>query len=269
MKTVLIKILLLSSLLCLLPFLAFAQEQSDGGIAAVPNRPTASSTAETVLPGVFEFEYGFEAANAHQDINGLLKFGLSKNLELRFANNPFQRDDATPGGGDSSLGLKYRFVSQSRKFLTISAVYAATVPTGTNGLGEGSYGHFVSALVSKDLGKHHFDFNEGIQFIGRSGSPGFDHSYFTALAYSHPITTKWGWTAELSGFSRLNAATPASVSVLGGATYNISPRLVLDAGLYGSPYGNLPRVTFFGGVTYAITDFYHRDHHLSAKHLQQ
>src|SRR5713101_4377885 len=55
-----------------------AQEE----ITAVPNRPTFASTAEMVQRGVFEVEYGFEAADGHQNINGLLKWGAVKNLEL-------------------------------------------------------------------------------------------------------------------------------------------------------------------------------------------
>src|SRR5262245_808768 len=39
-------------------------------ISAVPNRPTFSTTAESVQPGVFEVEYGFELADGHQNING-------------------------------------------------------------------------------------------------------------------------------------------------------------------------------------------------------
>src|SRR6266849_6521719 len=61
-------------------------------IVAVPNRPTFATTAETVQRGVFEIEYGLEAASGHQNINGLLKWGVLGNLELRFANNPIVRD---------------------------------------------------------------------------------------------------------------------------------------------------------------------------------
>ena len=60
-------------------------------LVAVPNRPTFATTAETVQRGVFEIEYGLEAASGHQNINGLLKFGALKNLELRFANDPIER----------------------------------------------------------------------------------------------------------------------------------------------------------------------------------
>ena len=68
------------------------QNQSTDEITAVPNRPTFSTTAEAVQRGVLEVEYGLEAADGHQNINGLIKFGIFKNLELRFANNPFERD---------------------------------------------------------------------------------------------------------------------------------------------------------------------------------
>src|SRR3979409_621178 len=61
-------------------------------LIAVPNRPTFATTAESVQRGVFEIEYGLEAASGHQNINGLLKWGVLENLELRFANNPIQRN---------------------------------------------------------------------------------------------------------------------------------------------------------------------------------
>ena len=68
-----------------------ARNEPDGdAIAAVPNRPTFATTALTVQPGVLEIEYGFQGDRAHQNINGLLKFGLSKSLELRFAPNPIE-----------------------------------------------------------------------------------------------------------------------------------------------------------------------------------
>src|SRR5690242_2780806 len=54
-------------------------------LVVVPNRPTFATTAETVQRGVFEIEYGVEAGDGHQNINGLLKFGVLGNLELRFA----------------------------------------------------------------------------------------------------------------------------------------------------------------------------------------
>jgi hypothetical protein len=225
-------------------------------IAAVPNRPTITTTAEAVQRGVVELEYGFELADGHQNMNGLLKFGIFRDLELRLANNPFERDAGITGLSDTGIGFKWRVVRQKSKVPTISLLYTASAPTATQGLGTGAFGHSVQLLVSKDFGKHHFDVNEGPQFVGRPQG-GFDRNYFTSLSYSHPITEKLGWTGELAGFSKTNANTPASMVVLGAFTYAVKPRLVLDAGAFVTVYGNQPRMVGLFGFTYAISDLYH------------
>src|SRR5215467_404903 len=234
------------------------QDTTSGAIAAVPNRPTFASTAEMVQPGVFEIEYGLEAADAHQNINGLLKWGAVKNLELWFLHNPIERDDGVAGLGDSGAGFKYKLFSQKNARPTLSFLYVATIPTARPQLGAGATQHLAQLLVSKDFGKHHFDANEGVQFVGRPGSSGFDRHYFTALSYSHPVTEKWAYTAEIAGFSHANAANPATMTILAAPTYSPSPSLVFDGGLYVAAYGNLPRVTFFLGLTYSVADIYHR-----------
>ncbi len=227
-------------------------------IIAVPNRPTFSTTAETTQRGVFEIEYGLEAADGHQDINGLLKFGLLKNLELRLANIPFIRNDGVSAFGDLGAGFKYRFVSQTKPLPSLAVLYTATLPTAGNDLGAGTFGHALLLLASKDFGKNHFDWNEGVQFAGRTGpgATGFDRNYFSAFDYSHPLSKNWGMAAEIAGFSKLNAKTPANMTLLGAATYNVSSRFVLDAGAYFAAFGNIPRVTGFAGLTYSVGDLY-------------
>ena len=252
---------LLLLIICFLPCAgrAFAQAQNSGSveITAQPNRPTFSTTAEPVQRGVFEIEYGFEAADGHQNINGLLKFAVFKNLEFRFLHNPVQRDGGVAGLGDCGAGFKYRFVTQTKWLPTLSFLYNATFPTGAEHLGTGAVGHSFQLLSSKDFGKHHVDLEEAGQILGRPGARGFDRNYFTALAYSYQFTKKWGMTAELAGTSRTNRATPANLTLLAAPTYSVSSRLVFDAGAYIAGYGSLPRVTFFGGVTYSVVDLYH------------
>src|SRR5215510_4909171 len=136
-------------------------------VSAVPNRPTFSTTAESVQSGVFEIEYGFELADGHQNINGLLKFGATKNLELRFANNPIERDAGVASTGDSGAGFKYRVFEQKGSRPTFAALYTAVIPTATAGVGVGAMSHSAGGLTSKDFGQHHFDFNETVQWVGR------------------------------------------------------------------------------------------------------
>lgn len=246
------------------PVSAQTAQQSENTITAAPNRPTFSTTAETVQTGVFEIEYGFEAAAGHQNINGLLKFGLVKNLELRFANNPFERDAGSSALGDSAVGLKYRLFRERGVLPTFSILYGATLPTAGDNLGADGLGHAAGALLSKDFGKHHVDFNEIAEWRSRSHAGGFDRDYFTALAYSRALTNRLGITAEVSGFSRVNSVTPSTLIILPALTYSFSSRLVLDAGSYFAARGELPRVTFFAGVTYSVADLYrllHPVHH--------
>lgn len=260
-----LSLLLLVFLTQTAPLHAQAGQAAQDELVAVPNRPTFAATAEMVHRGVLEIEYGFEAADGHQNMNGLLKFGLFKNLELWVASNPLVRDQSVAGLGNSLVGFKYKIFPQKGRRPTFSVLYTAVLPTSTNGLGNEATSHSVQLLVSKDFGKHHIDLNEGVQFVGRPGVGGYDRNYFTSFAYAHPIKGKWGWTGEVAGFSWTNPSTPASMVVLGAATYTPIPRLVIDAGTYIAVYGNLPRVTGFAGVTYAIADLYPRASRRSAK----
>jgi hypothetical protein len=227
-------------------------------ITAVPNRPTVATTAETVQRGVFEIEYGMEAASGHQNINGLLKWGVLGNLELRFANNPFVRDRGIAGTGDSGAGFKYKVLRQTKRLPTFSVLYTAALPSAPVARGIGAMGHSVQLLWSKDFGKSHFDVNEGVQFVGRPGENGFDRNYFTSLSYSYAFTRKWGVSGEWAGFSRTNARLPATMTMLAAVTYSPISRLVLDAGGFFAVYGNLPRFTFAAGLTYSVADLYGR-----------
>jgi hypothetical protein len=225
-------------------------------LTAVPNRPTVSTPAQPVQPGVLETEWGVDAATSNQDINGLLKFGISRNLELRLANNPFTADFGVAGVGDTALGFKYRLTRDSGNEPSIALMYMAKLPTAGDVLGSGDVDHAFTLLVSKDLGKHHFDFNLVANLLGRPQG-GFDRSYLNALAWSHPLRGKWGVTAELSGFTSPNPFTPGSAQFIASGIYTVRPRLVLDIGMMGRITGNIPDAMFIAGFTYSITNLYH------------
>jgi len=227
--------------------LALAQDD----LTAVPNRPTVSTTAQPVQPGVLETEWGVDAAGSHQDINGLFKFGVSKNFELRLANNPFTADSGTHGFGDTALGFKYRFAQDSGHQPSMAFIYMAKVPTAGTVLGSGKIDHAFALLVSKDLGKQHFDFNVIANLLGRPLG-GFDHAYLYALAWSSPLRGKWGATAELSGLTSPNVSTPGSAQFIASAIYTVRPRLVLDIGMMGRITGDIPNAMFIAGFTYSI-----------------
>jgi hypothetical protein len=242
---------------------AFSRQiRAQDEITAVPNRPTVSTTAQPVQPGVLETEWGVDAAASHQDINGLLKFGVSKNFELRLANNPLTADSGAHGIGDTALGFKYRVTQDSGYEPSIALMFMAKLPTAGDVLGSGEADHAFTLLVSKDLGKHHFDFNLVANLLGRPQG-GFDRSYLNAIAWAHPLRGKWGATAELSGITSPNAFTPGNAQFIASGTYTPRSRVVLDFGMMGRITGNIPDAMFVAGVTYSIADLY-RHHRESA-----
>ena len=71
--------------------------------------------------------------------------------------------------------------------------------------------------------------------------------------YTFADYNKW---AKIAGFSRTNAETPSTITILEALTYGLSSRLILDGGCYQAAHGNLPRVTFFAGITYSVGNLY-------------
>jgi hypothetical protein len=236
----------------------FAQDQDVDEITAVPNRPTVSTPAQPVQPGVLETEWGLDASGSEQDINGLLKFGVSKNFELRVTNDPLLADFGTHGAGDSGAGFKYRFTQDSGFRPSLAFMYMAKLPTAGNVLGSGEVDHAFTFLASKDLGKHHFDFNSVVNLLG-TPQGGFDHDVLNALAWSHPLRGKWSVTAEFSAATSPNVFTSANAQVLISAVYTVRPRLVLDCGMAARLTGDIPDATFVAGFTYSIAGLY-RNH---------
>lgn len=246
----------------LLSAVAFAQSTPPDELVAVPNRPTISNTAETTQRGVLELEYGTELSDPHKDLNGLLKFGATRDLELRLSSFPVIADHAAgvTGVGDVQLGIKYRLLHQTANRPTISLSYTAELPTATGALGTAAVDHFALLMISKDLGKHHVDFNVQPAWWGRPHAAGYDTNWTLAGAWSHPIRGNWGIGGELSGYTRQDVSTPGELQTILNATYTARPRLVLDFGVINRIYGNVPRAMFEAGFTYSLADLYRRPH---------
>jgi hypothetical protein len=236
--------------------LASAAAAAQNEIVAVPNRPTVSTTAQPVQPGVLETEWGVDAASSHQDINDLFKFGLTSNFELRLANILITANPGMHGLGDTAIGFKYRLTRDSGRQPSVSLMYMFTAPTATNVPGPDEPAHSFGFLASKDLGKHHFDFNLIGSLLG-SPTGGFHYNFLNALAWSHPLRGKWSATAEISGVTSAQAGPPGSAEFLASAIYTPEPRLVLDIGMAERITGEIPHGMFVAGVTCSVANLYH------------
>jgi hypothetical protein len=232
-------------------------QQQLADMIATPNRPTVTNTAETTQFGVLEIELGIGAAARQQSLQGLLKFGLLRDIELDWAGNPWQHDAFLHyvGVSDNNPGLRWRFLHQAKGKPTLTVEYSAKLPTAGAVESSGKVDHTITLLASKDLPKRfHVDANFGHTWLGRPGG-GFDHNWVPTADITYLVTDKWQLAMEFSGATGAN--TRAVTQNLWAVSYTVRPRLVLDSAVQFRVTGNVPRVVYLGGFTYCIADLYH------------
>jgi len=257
------------SCLCVPAVYADCPPAVPGIIVANPNRPTVANPADITQFGVVELEFGFAHAQVplHQHENtleGLLKFAVACDLEIRWDAIPFSNQGGPAGGqsgiGDNWLGFQYRFHRQSRLVPSMAFGYDVKLPSASvsKGLGTGRYDHQFVFLASKDIKGLHFDFNASLFRVGRLDGSGSDINTEFNLAFSRPIYKKLGFTGEFYGDTKLGRDTPSFVSGLWALTYAVNSRLVIDFGMdHGLTSGAPHERRFFAGLTYSIADLYH------------
>jgi hypothetical protein len=236
-------------------------------IVANPNRPTVANPADITQYGVLELEYGYDhlwpAPGVDQNsLGGLLKFGLLCDVELRWTMTTFLSQSDASGThttfGDNWLGPQIRVYRQTRRVPTIAFEYAVKIPSASteDGLGSGRVDHGIGVLLSKDIAKIHFDFNETHFLMGRPQGSGYDQLDQINLAFSRLLGRKLDFTGEIYGETELNASTPGFASSLWALTYAITPRLVIDGGFEAGLTSGGPHRHAFAGVTYSIANLY-------------
>ena len=234
---------------------------------SVPSRPTVANATDTTQCGVVELEYGLErqwpgdGAN-RDDLSGGLRFGLTPKLDFHWSSSEFVHlmngGGNRTGYGDNWLGLKYRFLGQTKHRPALGVFYDAKVPSASValGLGSGKVDHSISFLASKDVRKFHFDFNVIELLAGRPAATGFDHNTGFALAAGVPITKRLTGIVEPYGYSSLNPGNPAFASAMVGFNYKVQPRVYLDGGLDLGVTHDAPHKRVYVGVTYALANVY-------------
>ena len=235
-------------------------------IVSVPSRPALAAATDTTQCGVLEFESGLErqwpgsGAN-HDDLAGGLRLGLTRNLDLHWSSaavHLMDGDGDRTGLGDNWLGLKYRFLKQTKHHPSFGLFYEAKIPSANAGLklGSGAVDHSLSLLASKNTGRVHFDFNVIQLLNGRPDASGFDHATGLALSPSMSLTRNLNLVVEPYGYTALNANNPAFASFMAGFTYRVQPRLFLDTGLDAGVTHFAPHKRVYAGVTYAMANVF-------------
>lgn len=232
---------------------------SDDEPAAVPYRPSVSTPATLSAPGWLEVEGGVthqhDRADARRDSAPVtLKLAFTPDWGVRVGADAWVRvrDDAgahTSGYGDTTVVVKRRFAIDDASAFGLEA--NATLPTARPGLGSGSgkpdYG--LNAIYSADFaGSWHTDVNIAPTRLGAIDAGAGRTQWLGAAALSKSLDEHWGVVGELSGTYQRGADHTSQLLV--AASYNVSKRLVLDAGAARSLRSGAPTWSAFTGFTW-------------------
>ncbi len=242
-----------------------AQDAPGGEITVNPNRPSFANPATTTQRGVAELEFGlqrtlFPDATRTDYQPTLLKLGLTEDFELRLGWNGWQSNTdvdghSEHGPSDPNLGFTWRFARQDAIGTDLAVSYAHKFPRASveKGIGSGAADDTLVFLASKDFGKLHADFNLLETWVGQVDGPRIRQPG-AALAFTHPLSGPWGIGAEVYAIGASDAG-PRTVATLWNLSYQVSSRLVLDAGFDHGLNREAPRWNYFVGLTYGLGRF--------------
>ena len=245
----------------LLPALASAAAAEEEP-AAVPYRPSVSTPAALTAPGWLEIEAGFLYQHAaegdrRESVPVTLKLAFTPDWGVRVGADAWvrQRDasgSSSSGYGDTGVVLKRHFaVDESSAFgLEAGAVFA----TARRGLGAGS-GRTdlgLNAIYSADFASvWHTDLNLSATRLGNAEAGTGRTQFLGAASLSRALDERWGIVGEVSATRRRGADSTRQLLV--AASYNVSKRLVLDAGAARSLRSGAPAWSAFTGFTWLAT----------------
>jgi hypothetical protein len=262
--------LLLLALFLAVALVAAAQQQDPSNNPAAstaaddpvanPGRPTVATPATLTPVGYFQFETGVLAAwnspglSSQENLNEVIKFSVSRWIELLVAAEPYAHshasDGPTNGSGDVDLGIQGIIHHGEGANPTIALSYFGRVYSGdAPDLDIGSFRNSGLILVSADVKGFHYDtnyfFNEVVDGAVRRAQFG------QTLSVSHSLYKKLGISGEIWHFTQpfLRSNTVGNLWAL---NYNVRKNLVLDGGFNRGLTSTSTRWETFAGFTYLL-----------------
>lgn len=234
---------------------ALAQAAVDEEPSVTPYRPSVSTPAMLSAPGYLELEAGFirSAGGGASRVDGVpysLKLAFSPDWGIRLGGDARVSQDDGNGGrisglGDTSVILKRRFAVDDASAFGLE--FGVTPPTGRRGIRNGATDYTMTGIYSADFAGLHTDINLGATRLGTTDPDASRTQASWATALSKSLSERWGVVAELSGTRQGGA--DGTAQFLMAASYNLSKRLTLDAGLARSLRSGAPDWSFFTGLT--------------------
>ena len=226
-------------------------------ISATPSRPTVSSSAQLSAPGFFELEMGYQKiksseGNSRTSFPARLKYAFSENvgLLLDYEMAVTQRDlEGKPirGAGDTALTVKFKFPADGKDAAAFGLEAGVVAPTASDGLGMDKAAYSLNGIFSAEWGGFHADLNMGGIHQAAAGTGDGHNGWHWAASVAHSLAGNWGMVGEFSGAGRRGTATQSQF--LAGLTYDVSRRIVLDAGMAWGINKAAPDWAAFTGIT--------------------
>jgi hypothetical protein len=237
---------------------AMTRAAADDAPAATPYRPTVSNPANLSEPGWLEVELGWQRVHGGSDkqrdsVPVLAKLAFTPDwgvliggdLDVRSSNNA---GAVSKGVGDTTITLKHRIHTATEgTAFGIELGYKSPTAPNSSGSGSGKADYIFNGIYSTDFSGNHLDLNLGATRLGTAdaGQSRTQHSWAASL--SRELGDKWGVFSELSGTAQRGVS--AQSQLLAGASYNVSKRVVLDAGMTSGLAATSQDWSVFFGVT--------------------
>jgi len=182
----------------------------------------------------------------------LLKFAFTENFGVllggdAYINQTDQAGSKLSGAGDTFFMLKQKFAESKDGKSAFGVEYGFKSPTAKEGLGSGKTDYLVNGIYSTELSGNTIDLNANYTELGEALSGEARQQWGWATTWSRPLNDTWGVAAELSGYTR--QGTQSGSQFLGALSYNMSRRVVWDAGFTTGLTPAAPTWSVFAGVS--------------------
>jgi hypothetical protein len=228
--------------------------QSSDPHAAMPERPSVATHAQTVAPGWIELEFGVDRPRADGRFGATgvpvaVKLGLTPRAQLTIAPSISKPAGGSFSFGGATAGVKYRILDHAPVFGAVAMLPSVSTPVGS---GRATDQDAVSLLVisSRSLGAVSLDLNAGYTRRAGRGAIAPRHETLWAVSLDGPLWRRLEWMGEISGSPRTRgpAGREGIVNALAGINARLTPSIVLDVATLVPISGNDSFVVLGGAV---------------------
>jgi len=226
--------------------------------AVNPGRPTVTDPASLTAPGWLEVESGImKDLDRDRTFSTPFLFKLtSKNARLQYRlsfDGLVAPGQAGSAFGDTTAGLQYLFVPQSKGGVDVSGRVAVKIPTAPAFIGTRKVDFNALLLASRDFSPQlHCDANLGYSSLSRFQAPGTDQQLFASLSFTTPIKGgRWAYTNEVVYMSPVQGLR-GQITTMHGLTYAVHRYDQYDVAFQWQLHGDGPVWQLLAGKTFFL-----------------